>query len=77
MDHYRHHLADGRCTVDLWVYLRTPAEVAYGRVQKRGHAEEIGVVFLDYLKSLEEQYDQFFATVSEPVIVIDGSGMDC
>ena len=74
MDHYRHHLADGRCTVDLWVYLRTPAEIAYGRVQKRGRAEEIGVVSLDYLKSLEKQYDHFFATVSEPVIVIDGSG---
>jgi deoxyadenosine/deoxycytidine kinase len=74
MDHYRHHLADGRCTVDLWVYLRTPAEIAYGRVQKTGRAEEIGVVSLDYLMSLEKQYDHFFANVSEPVIVIDGSG---
>jgi deoxyadenosine/deoxycytidine kinase len=74
MDHYRHHLTDGRCKVDLWVYLRTPAEIAYSRVQKRGRTEEIGVVSLDYLKSLEKQYDHFFTAVSEPVVVIDGSG---
>ncbi len=64
MDHYRHHLADGRCAVDLWVYLRTPAEIAYSGVQKRGRTEEIGVVSLDYLKSLEKQYDQLFLSSS-------------
>jgi deoxyadenosine/deoxycytidine kinase len=74
MDHYRHHLQDGRCDVDLWVYLRTPAEIAFGRVQTRGRAEEIGVVSLDYLQALEKKYDEFFAQVTEPVIVIDGSG---
>jgi deoxyadenosine/deoxycytidine kinase len=74
LDHYRHHIVDGRCDVDLWVYLRTPAEIAFGRVQKRGRAEEIGVLSLDYLESLEKQYDDFMANVSEPVIVIDGSG---
>jgi thymidylate kinase len=74
MDHYRHHRRDGRCDVDLWVYLRTPAEIAFGRVQKRGCAEEVGVVTLDYLQALEKMYDEFFASVPEPVIIIDGSG---
>jgi thymidylate kinase len=32
------------------------------------------VVSLDYLKSLEKQYDHFFTAVSEHVVVIDGSG---
>jgi deoxyadenosine/deoxycytidine kinase len=74
MDHYRHHIAGGRCDVDLWVYLRTPADIAFGRVQNRGRAEEIGVLSLDYLKALEKQYDQFMDSVPEPVIIIDGSG---
>jgi thymidylate kinase len=56
------------------VYLRTPAEIAFGRVQKRGRSEEVGVVTLDYLQALEKKYDEFFASVPEPVIIIDGSG---
>jgi thymidylate kinase len=74
MDHYCHHCRDGRCDVDLWVYLRTPAEIAFGRIRKCGRAEEVGVITLDYLQALEKKYDEFFASVPEPVIIIDGSG---
>jgi deoxyadenosine/deoxycytidine kinase len=59
MEHARHHLKDPRVKVDLWIYLRTPHDIAMGRIQKRARPEEVGLT-LEYLHALQCQYDKFF-----------------
>ena len=66
------YMSNDGCRVDLWVYIRTPAEVALERIRTRARAEEEGMT-LQYLQVLEKAYDRFFENVSEPVILIDGS----
>jgi thymidylate kinase len=65
-------MSNNGCRVDLWVYIRTPAELAMQRIRKRARVEEAGMT-LQYLQDLEKAYDRFFENVSEPVILIDGS----
>jgi deoxyadenosine/deoxycytidine kinase len=74
-EHAAHHLRDPRLQVDLWVYLRTPADLAIQRIRKRGRPEEVGIT-LEYLRALELQYDKFFEArraEGSRVIQIDGS----
>jgi deoxyadenosine/deoxycytidine kinase len=73
MEHFRHHLEGGKCDVDLWIYLRTPACVAFERIQRRGREEEVGVITMAYMEALERQYDQFYDNLDGPKIKIDGS----
>jgi deoxyadenosine/deoxycytidine kinase len=74
-EHAAHHLRDPRLQVDLWVYLRTPADFAIQRIGKHGRPEEVGIT-LEYLRALELQYDKFFEArraEGSRVIQIDGS----
>ena len=58
---------------DKIIYLRTPAEICYERLLKRGRAEEKdNQVPLEYLQSLEVLHDEWLLG-SPLVIVIDGS----
>jgi deoxynucleoside kinase len=66
------YMSNNGCRVDLWVYIRTPAETALDRIRKRARVEEAEMT-LEYLQTLEKAYDRFFENVSEPVILIDGS----
>jgi deoxynucleoside kinase len=72
LEHYRHHVEGGKCDVDLCIYLRTPAAVAFGRIQKRGRTEGVGVITMDYMEALERQYDMFYNNLDGPKIKIDG-----
>jgi deoxyadenosine/deoxycytidine kinase len=59
---------------DAILYLRTPADECFRRLQLRGRAEEKGIT-LDYLSQLEARHDEWLldgATVEAPVIVLDG-----
>ncbi len=63
--------------MDLWIYLRTPAELAKGRIQKRGRPEEVRVT-LECLHALQCQYDKFFKVCrgeGSRVVQIDGSAL--
>jgi len=58
---------------DAILYLRTPAEECYRRLQARARAEEVAVS-LDYLRQLEAQHDAWLLNpaTGQPVIVLDG-----
>ncbi len=73
LEHFRHHVHDGKCDVDLYIYLRTPASVAFDRIQKRAREEEMGVITMEYMEALERQYDDFYDKLEGPKIKIDGS----
>lgn len=61
-----------------FIYLRTPAEVCYERIMKRGRKEEAPVT-IDYLKRIEEKHENWFVKkegVDEdlaytPVLILD------
>lgn len=63
-----------------FIYLRTPAEICYKRIMKRGRQEE-NPITMDYLKRLEEKHENWFIKkhgVPEnlayvPVLVLDFS----
>ncbi|MFA5998608.1 MAG: deoxynucleoside kinase [Candidatus Babeliales bacterium] len=63
-----------------FIYLRTPAEVCYKRIMSRGRFEE-KPISLDYLKALEEKYDDWFIhkkgvdehVLSLPQLILDNS----
>jgi len=60
---------------DALIYLRTPAEECYRRLQARGRAEEQGIV-LAYLQQLERRHDEWLldpAVAGQPVVVLDGA----
>lgn len=67
-----HHLPAG------FIYLRTPAEVCLQRIKHRGRFEEEPIT-LDYLKRIEEKYENWFMKkqgvdekiASLPVLVLD------
>lgn len=72
-EHGGHYMVNGGCRVDYWVYLRTPAHLAFERVKKRGRVEELEAVSKEYLEKLEKKYDYFFdQVVKEPVIRVNG-----
>lgn len=58
---------------DAILYLRTPAEECYRRLQVRARAEETAVS-LDYLRQLEAQHDAWLLDPApeQPVVVLDG-----
>lgn len=58
---------------DAIIYLRTPAEECYRRLQARARAEE-ATVSLDYLRQLEAQHDAWLLgpAPEAPVIRLDG-----
>jgi len=57
---------------DAIIYLRTPAEECYRRLQIRGRAEEKNIS-LDYLRQLEVAHDEWLlAPGSTPVVLLDG-----
>jgi deoxyadenosine/deoxycytidine kinase len=61
-------------TPEAIVYLRTPADVCFHRLQVRGRSEEKGVT-LEYLQQLEACHDAWLLDprVAEcPVVVLDG-----
>lgn len=74
---YRHFwdsLKDSVPQPDAIIYLRTPAEECFRRLQQRGRAEEKGVT-LAYLQQLEAHHDEWLlnpAQAGHPVIVLDG-----
>ena len=61
-----------------FIYLRTPAQVCYDRIMHRGRFEE-RPISLDYLKRIEEKYENWFIhkhgvdeeILSLPVLVLD------
>jgi deoxyadenosine/deoxycytidine kinase len=60
---------------DAILYLRTPAEECFRRLQVRGRAEEQGIS-LEYLRQLEECHDEWLLNpqlAERPVIVLDGT----
>jgi deoxyadenosine/deoxycytidine kinase len=56
---------------DAYVYIDTPADVCYARIQQRGRACEIGVTE-EYLRRIEFQYHNFLKFTKVPVHRIDG-----
>ena len=63
-----------------FIYLRTPAEVCYERIIKRGRKEEESVT-MDYLKRIEEKHENWLIKkegidehlVNTPVLILDFS----
>jgi len=56
------------------LYLRTPAEECFRRLQTRGRAEERGISH-DYLRQLEARHDEWLLNAEaaeRPVILLDG-----
>lgn len=61
-----------------FIYLRTPAEVCYERIIKRGRKEEEPVT-MDYLKRIEEKHEKWLVKkegiderlVNTPVLILD------
>lgn len=63
--------------VDLFVYLRAPAEVCYKRIHKRNRKEESGVPF-EFIESLHKLHEDWLLNqthykVPAPVLVLDAS----
>lgn len=56
---------------DAYVYIDTPPDVCYSRLQQRGRACEAGVTE-EYLKRIEFQYQNFLKFTAVPVIRLDG-----
>ncbi len=60
---------------DAIIYLRTPAEECFRRLQVRGRAEEKSIA-LEYLQQLEARHDEWLLNpdiARKPVIVLDGA----
>ncbi|MBI5959989.1 MAG: deoxynucleoside kinase [Chloroflexi bacterium] len=59
---------------DAILYLRTPAEECFRRLQQRGRKEEQNIP-LEYLRQLEARHDEWLlnpAVAERPVVVLDG-----
>jgi len=57
---------------DQIVYLRTPADVCFERIETRGRAEEKNTIPLSYLQNLETLHDEWL--LDNPLVtVIDGT----
>ncbi len=73
--HFWDHFRESAPGPDAILYLRTPAEECYRRLQARGRREEKGVS-LDYLRQLEACHDAWLrdpAVVECPVLELDGT----
>ncbi|MBN2305941.1 MAG: deoxynucleoside kinase, partial [Anaerolineae bacterium] len=72
--HFWEFMAASVPVPDAILYLRTPAEECYRRLQERGRAEEKGIALV-YLQQLEACHDDWLlnpAVAEKPVIVLDG-----
>ena len=56
---------------DLMMYIRSSIPTLVAQIQKRGRDYE-QTMRLDYLKGLEERYEEWIATYKGPLIVVDG-----
>jgi deoxyadenosine/deoxycytidine kinase len=73
--HFWNHLRDSAPIPDAIIYLRTPAEECYRRLQVRGRSEEKAIA-LEYLQQLEARHDEWLLTAENavyPVVVLDGT----
>lgn len=72
--HFWQYLRDASPVPDAILYLRTPAEECFRRLQVRGRAEEDSIP-LAYLQQLEARHDEWLlnpAVAERPVVVLDG-----
>ena len=72
--HFWNHLRDSAPIPDAILYLRTPADECYQRLQVRARAEE-KTIPLAYLQQLEARHDEWLLTPENavfPVVVLDG-----
>lgn len=72
--HFWEYMAGSVPKPDAIVYLRTPADECFRRLQVRGRAEEKGIA-LEYLQQLEVCHDEWLGmpgAAEKPVIVLDG-----
>ncbi len=72
--HFWDFMAESVPTPDAIIYLRTPAEECFRRLEVRGRAEEKSIA-LAYLQQLEACHDEWLLTpgvAESPVIVLDG-----
>ena len=60
---------------DLLIYLRCSVPHLVGQIQKRGREYEQGMS-LDYLKGLNDRYEQWIAGYKGQVIIIDADNLD-
>ena len=56
---------------NLMIYIRSSIPTLVAQIQKRGRDYE-QTMRLDYLKGLEERYEEWIATYKGPLIVVDG-----
>ncbi len=57
---------------DVYIYLRKDPATAYRHIQARGQAGDFGVT-LEYLKELDEYYEDMVKSLTCPVYVIDSN----
>jgi deoxyadenosine/deoxycytidine kinase len=72
--HFWEFLSGSVPVPDAIIYLRTPADECFRRLQIRGRAEEHNIT-LDYLTQLEISHDEWLMgteSLKMPVIVLDG-----
>ncbi|MCQ2136901.1 MAG: deoxynucleoside kinase [Bacteroidales bacterium] len=60
---------------DLLIYLKSSVAHLVSQIQKRGRDYELGMS-LEYLKNLNERYEQWIAAYPGNVLIIDADGMD-
>ena len=73
--HFWEYMAYNLPAPDAFIYLRTPADECYRRLQERGRAEESAIT-LDYLRQLEAHHEAWLLDENQaeaPVIVLDGT----
>ena len=56
---------------DLMIYIRSSIPTLVSQIQKRGREYE-QTMRLDYLKGLEDRYENWISTYKGPLIIIDG-----
>ena len=72
--HFWEHMIGSVPVPDAIIYLRTPADECFQRLQVRGRSEEHGIS-LAYLQQLEACHDEWLlgsVIPKPPVIVLDG-----
>lgn len=73
--HFWEYMATSVPIPDAIIYLRTPAEECFQRLQKRGRSEEKSIS-LAYLQQLETHHDDWLlgvAAAEAPVVMLDGA----
>ncbi len=62
------------CTMHCVVYIEVPTSLAAHRISWRGREEERqeGAIDTNYLRQVDEQYEEFFRALPVPIIRVDG-----